>query len=134
MDAAIDKGRRKMSDFSQSIDPDLLTAGAAISGSLVSQLLNTKSISTRRMLGLGFAGALTGIWVSPVACDLLGIGQSNVHARAGMAFAVGLLGVALATLLIRFAETTSFPAFVARLFGVQLPPESSGQIQTNGKT
>jgi hypothetical protein len=125
------KGARPMSQFSEAFGPDLLTTGAAVGGSLVAQILNTKVVSVRKMCSLGLAGAITGIFCSPALSDALTIGAANYHARAAIAFATGLLGIAVVTVVMRFAETTSFPAFLARLFGVQLPP---GVIPPNGSS
>ena len=109
--------------MSQTIDPDVIMSGSAVAGSLVAQLLNTKVVTVRRMIGLGIAGALTGIFCSPAISDLLAIGKDNVHIRAAISFATGFLGIALCTLVINFAETTSFPIFLARIFGLQFPPD-----------
>jgi hypothetical protein len=101
------------------IDPGIINAVAAIAGSITAQILSTKQVTVRRMIGLGCAGALAGIFGGPSICKLAGI--TNETMQAGMHYAVGLTGIIICTAIIAAVESQSFNGILGRVFGQQLP-------------
>ncbi len=101
----------------QQIEPEIVNAAAAIAGAASAQILSVKVVTVRRMLGLGIAGAFTGIFAGPSICVLSSI--TNATLQAGTHFGVGLVGIAICAAIMQFAETANFRGLIARLFGVQ---------------
>src|ERR1700678_4317211 len=86
--------------------PDIVNVGAAVTGSITAQILSNKPVTRQRVLGLGIAGAFTGIFGGPAICELASI--RNPTLQAGMHFAVGLVGIAICAAIMQFAETQNF--------------------------
>ncbi len=101
----------------QQIDPDIVNAAAAVAGAATAQILSVKVVTVRRMVGLGIAGAFTGIFTGPAVVTASGITNGNM--QAGTHFAVGLVGIAICAAIMQFAETANFRGLIGRLFGMQ---------------
>lgn len=106
--------------------PDLPVEGtmaiASVAGATAAGLANRSTDPVWRKVAEGLSGALVGVMCGPAIADQLRVGDD--HARIGVAFAVGAVGIILLTLLLDVAKSGSFKAWTARF--LPQPPKPPG--------